>query len=101
MKDKPTIVFVMGFFFWKEKREQVEQNWLNELTNSPLPPLMDGQKYTWFYKPHPVLTQKDITKKMAVNFPDIHATPAQPPFEILIVASLKPTYTVGFSSSLF
>lgn len=101
MKDKPTIVFIMGYFFGNKQRMQAEQNWLKELTNGPLPPLTDGQKYTWFYKPHPTLSQEDVTDKMSKNFPEVLAIPAQVPFEILIVAGLKPTYTVGFSSSLF
>lgn len=101
MKNKPTIVFVMGYFFGVQEREQAEQNWLNALKDELLPPLPEGQNYTWFYKPHPTLDGKDVTSKMAKNFPDIIPIPAQIPFEILIIANLKPTYTVGFSSSLF
>lgn len=101
MKGKNTLVFTMGFYFNNKDRERAEQNFLTALKTGDLKSSLEGKNYTWFYKAHPSLYQLDVSKIMTKKFPDMIEIPPQVPYEILIVADLKPTKTVGFSSSLF
>ena len=103
IKNKKTIVFVMGYHFGNPDYIAAEQTILRKLKNNELEgfTFKDSSNYTWFYKAHPSLNAKIDKEKFEHQFPDIIEIPAQVPFEVLILAGLKPTLTAGFSSSLF
>ena len=103
IKNKKTIVFVMGYHFGNPNYIAAEQTILHKLKNNQLEgfPFADSPNYTWFYKAHPSLNAKIDKEKFEHQFPDMIEIPAQVPFEVLILAGLKPTLTAGFSSSLF
>ncbi len=103
MKNTKTIVFVMGYHFGNADYIKAEQTILQKLKQNQLDgfPLTDHQNYTWFYKAHPSWNAKIDKENFEKRFPDMIEIPAQVPFEVLILAGLKPTLTAGFSSSLF
>lgn len=101
MKDRKTIVFVTGYHFGNKFMMDSEERFLKELNTGHFDILKNPQDYTWFYKPHPSYSAQDMRKKMNEAFPNIQEISAQIPFEVLILAGLKPTFTVGFGSSLF
>ena len=103
IKNKKTIVFVMGYHFGNPDYIAAEQTILHKLKNNQLEnfPFEDSKNYTWFYKAHPSLNAKIDKEKFEHQFPDMIEIPAQVPFEVLILAGLKPSLTAGFSSSLF
>ncbi len=101
MHHKKTIVFVTGFHFGNEFMMNAEERFLKELHEGKFDNLKNPQDYTWFYKPHPSYKAEDMRKRMNKAFPNMQEIPAQIPFEVLILADLKPTFTAGFGSSLF
>ncbi len=103
IKDKKTIVFVMGYHFNNQNYINAEQTILHKLKTNQLEdfPFDDGKNYIWFYKAHPSWNAKVDKEKFEHRFPDMIEIPAQVPFEVLILAGLKPSFTAGFSSSLF
>lgn len=101
MKNKKTVVFTMGLHFKNMKRYNAEQNFLRQLKSNQLDAMKNAEEYVWFYKPHPSFTTKDFREEMKKNFPDMIEIPAQIPYEVLILAGLKPTKTAGFGSSLY
>lgn len=101
IKGKKTFVFVTGFHFGNEFMMTSEERFLKELHEGHFDILKNPQDYTWFYKPHPSYSAENMRNRMNKAFPNIQEIPAQIPFEVLILAGLKPTLTAGFSSSLF
>ena len=101
MRHKKTIVFVTGFHFGNDFMMTSEERFLKELHEGKFDNLKNPKDYTWFYKPHPSYNAKDMLDRMQTTFPNIQEIPAQIPFEVLILAGLKPTLTAGFGSSLF
>ena len=101
MHNKPTIVYALGYFFGNKKNEKAQLNLLNSLRMGQLDFLTNDKKYTWFYKPHPSLDAKKFTEEIKTHYPDMIEIPAQVPFEVLILAGLKPTKTIGYGSSFF
>ncbi len=101
MHHKKSIVFTMGYHFDNREKEASERNFLKKLQTDELFSGIRADEYIWLYKPHPSYQATgsiDAIRKMQKNMIEI---PAQIPFEIFVLAGLKPTYTAGFSSSLF
>ncbi|MGN1063109.1 MAG: hypothetical protein ACI4QM_02165 [Alphaproteobacteria bacterium] len=101
IKNKKTIMFTMGFYFNNDVLHKAELNFLKKLKSNELDVLKNAEDYTWFYKPHPSYSTRDLSAKMAESFPDMIEVMPQIPYEIFILADLKPTKTVGFGSSLY
>ena len=103
IKGKKTIVFVMGYHFNNPDYIKAERTILHKLKINQLEdfPFDDGKNYIWFYKAHPSWNAQIDKEKFEHQFPDMIEIPAQVPFEVLILAGLKPSLTAGFSSSLF
>lgn len=101
MRGKRTFMFVFGYHFSNQTRMKAEENLLKSLYNGTSEYLKNPKSYTWFYKPHPSYSAATGIDQIRASFPDIIEIPAQVPFEVFILAGLKPTLTAGFSSSLF
>ncbi len=103
MLNKKSIMFVTGFHFGFKPYMDAEIKVLSLLKENKLEnfKLENPQDYVWFFKPHPAydeIYKEEVIKK---TFPDIIEIPSEVPFEVFILAGLKPTLTAGFSSSLF
>ena len=103
MSDKKSIMFVTGFYFNDNRYIDAEMKVLslireNKLTNFNIE---NPQDYVWLFKPHPATNDVYNEKELQEKFPNIVEVPSSIPFEIFILADLKPTLTAGFSSSLF
>lgn len=101
MHAKPTVLYTFGFVFGHKKFEEAELNLLTELKTGKLKRLTADKPYQWFYKSHPSLNAKNFAPEIKTLFPDMIEIPAKVPFEILVLADCKPTFTAGFGSSLF
>ena len=101
MRGKRTFMFVLGYHFDDKDRMQAEENLLKSLYDGSSQYLKHPQRFTWFYKPHPSYSATTGLGQIRTAFSDIIEIPAQIPFEVFILAGLKPTLTAGFSSSLF
>lgn len=101
MKDQTTIVYTFGFLFKNRVLEKAEFNLLTTLREKPPFNSQTDKPITWFYKLHPSFSAKNRTADMKNLFPDMIEIPAQIPFEVLILAGLKPTLTAGYGSSLY
>lgn len=101
MRDKKTFIFVLGYHFDNKDRLTAEENLLKSLHDGSTNYLKNPEEYTWFYKPHPSYSAATRLNQIRTAFPEMIEIPAQLPFEVFILAGLKPTLTSGFSSSLF
>ncbi|MBO7258241.1 MAG: hypothetical protein J6V11_04810, partial [Alphaproteobacteria bacterium] len=101
MRGKRTFMFVLGYHFGKKERLDAEEHLLKSLHNGTSKYLKNPKSYIWFYKPHPSYSAATGLEQIRAAFPDMIEVPAQVPFEVFILAGLKPTLTAGFSSSLF
>ena len=103
MQNKKSIMFVTGFHFGLKAYMDAEIKVLSLLKENKLEnfKLENPQDYVWFFKPHPAYDQIYKQEIIKNNFPDIIEIPPEVPFEVFILAGLKPTFTAGFSSSLF
>ena len=102
IKDKKSFVFIMGYHFGNETNEAAERNVLKKIRTEPkFSGISDPENWVWFYKPHPSFWAQNSIKPMQEAFPDIKEISPQIPYEIFVLAGLKPTYTAGYSSSAF
>lgn len=101
MHNKKSIVFTMGYYFDNKEKEASERNFLNKLHTDELFSGIKADEYIWFYKPHPSYSAAGTIDAVRQEHKDMIEIPAQIPFEVFALAGLKPTYTAGFSSSLF
>lgn len=101
MHNKKSIVFTMGYYFENEEKKASERNFLKKLQTDEVFSGIRADEYIWLYKPHPSYMAADTIDVIRQQNKDMIEIPAQVPFEVFILAGLKPTYTVGFSSSLF
>jgi hypothetical protein len=101
LKNKKSFFFVMGYHFDNQERLEAERYLLALLKNGPSSYLKNPEEFVWFYKPHPSYKAAVSRERMKEHFPDVLEVPAQIPFEVFVLAGLKPTLTAGFSSSLF
>ena len=100
MKGKKTFVFALGYYGDIKHLYAAERRAFSLIGQGAFPPV-NAKDYLWFYKPHPSYLATEYTSLMRTQFPDIIEIPAQIPFEVFILAGLKPTYTAGRESSLF
>ena len=101
LKDKKSVMFTMGFHFGDKRKEAAERAILHRLRSDADFSGLDASEYIWLYKPHPSFDAKTALPLMRKEFPDMIEVPAQIPFEIFVLADLKPTKVAGYSSSLF
>ena len=103
MSNKKSIMFVTGFHFGSREYLDAELEVLNLARQNKLKGvfLENPQEYTWFFKPHPAYNEIYKQEKIKEQFPDLIEISPKVPFEVFILAGLKPTLTAGFSSSLF
>ena len=102
MNGKKSFVFLMGYHFDNKINEAYERNLLKRiLTDSSFSGIYDPENWVWMYKPHPSYRAQGSILPMKKMFPEMIGINPQIPFEVFILAGLKPTYTAGFSSSAF
>ena len=101
MRGKRTFMFVLGYHFNNKDRMNAEEKLLKSLYDGSSKKLKNPEQYTWFYKPHPSYSAATGLEQIRTAFPNMIEVTAQIPFEVFILAGLKPTLTAGFSSSLF
>jgi hypothetical protein len=101
MNGKKSFFYIMGYHFDNKQRLEAEQYLLSWLKGGKSPYLKNPEEFVWFYKPHPSYSAQTGLDSMRTLFPDVVEVPAQLPFEVFVLAGLKPTLTAGFSSSLF
>lgn len=63
--------------------------------------IINPDDYTFFYKPHPSLSNYEGNKTLSTLFPEMVFLPRRLPYELLILGNLNVNYVVGTLSSLF
>lgn len=101
MHGEKTLMFTLGYFYNKPQLDKAELNLLTFLKNTQLDSILGNEKYVWLFKPHPSLASSDKKRPIKALFKDIIEVPAQVPYEVFILADLKPTKTGGVGSSLY
>ena len=101
LKNKKSVMFTMGYHHGNKKAENAERKILKRLVSDTSFSGIKPEEYIWLYKPHPSYKAGSSISKMREEFPNMIEIPAQIPYEIFIMADLKPTRTAGYSSSLF
>lgn len=91
--DKPTAIYVLGSAYGKPYEALQLVALKNLCSNTP--------NYQWFYKPHPNGNHIPTEKILSHLCPNIKPLDAYIPYELLILADLKPNKVAGMSSSLF
>lgn len=100
MNNKKTLMFVMGYYGNIDIFYKAEQNAIKQIKNGAFSPV-NTSDYILLYKQHPTYWSAGYTESTRLLFSDMIEVPAQVPFEVFILAGLKPTYTAGRESSLF
>lgn len=63
--------------------------------------VINPKDYTFFYKPHPSLSNPENNNILSTLFPEMVFLPRRLPYELLILGNLNIDYVIGTLSSLF